>query len=218
MRGAFITFEGTEGVGKSTLGERALALLDADDRVVIVTREPGGTTLGEQIRHWILDGQHAALSAEVEALLMFAARGYHLDTVIRPALASGHWVLCDRFTDATYAYQGGGRGLSLDVLDTLKDAIQGTLSPDLTILLDAPIEIGLGRIAGREQDHFEREDHAFFERVRRCYLDLAAREPERFRIIDATRPLEEVWARVQDELKSFVAQFDGNAAPGANVG
>ena len=218
MRGAFITFEGTEGVGKSTFGERAFELLREDNREVVVTREPGGTALGEQIRHWILDGEHQSLSAEVEALLMFAARGYHLDTVIRPALASGRWVLCDRFTDATYAYQGGGRGMSQGVLDTLKDAIQGALTPDLTILLDAPIEVGLGRIASREQDHFEREDHAFFERVRRCYLDLAGREPERFKIVDATLPLEQVWARVSNEISLFVARFNGEAVAGSDVG
>ena len=126
--------------------------------------------------------------------------------------------MCDRFTDATYAYQGGGRGMSRDVLDTLKHAVQGALTPDLTILLDAPIEVGLGRIASREQDHFEREDRAFFERVRRCYLDLAAREPHRVKIVDATRPLEEVWTRVSDELRHFVERFDGDAVVGANVG
>lgn len=218
MRGAFITLEGTEGVGKSTLGDRASELLSGDDRRVVVTREPGGTKLGEQIRHWILDGQHESLSAQVEALLMFAARGYHLDTVIRPALAAGKWVLCDRFTDATYAYQGGGRGMSRDVLDTLKGAIQGALTPDLTILLDAPIDVGLGRIAGREQDHFEREDRAFFERVRRCYLDLAAREPQRIKIVDASLPLEQVWTRVVDELTRFVERFDGDSAAGGEVG
>ncbi len=218
MRGAFITFEGTEGVGKSTLGKRASEQLRNDNLDVLVTREPGGTTLGEQIRHWILDGEHESLSAEVETLLMFAARGYHLDTVIRPALASGRWVLCDRFTDATYAYQGGGRGMSHHVLDTLKEAIQGTLVPDLTILLDAPIDVGLDRIAGREQDHFERENREFFERVRRCYLDLAAKEPQRFVTVDATLPLEQVWAAVSSELRLFVNRFNGNAVAGSDLG
>lgn len=212
MRGAFITLEGTEGVGKSTLLERVCDLLKRDDREVVVTREPGGTELGEQIRQWILDGEHESLSAEVEALLMFAARGYHLDTVIRPALASGRWVLCDRFTDATYAYQGGGRGVSDNVLDTLKSAVQGRLAPDLTILLDAPIEVGLGRIANREQDHFEREDREFFERVRRRYLDLAASEPQRFEVVDATLPLEDVWERVSSALIRFANRFDEERA------
>ena len=217
MRGAFITFEGTEGVGKSTLGERAFELLRDAKLDVLVTREPGGTALGEQIRHWILEGEHESLSAEVEALLMFAARGYHLDTVIRPALAAGRWVLCDRFTDATYAYQGGGRGMSRDILDTLKEAVQGDLAPDLTILLDAPIEVGLGRIANREQDHFEREDGSFFERVRQSYLELAAMDPQRIAVVDATLPLEEVWVRVRDALSRFIERFDG-AVAGSNVG
>ncbi|NIW25231.1 MAG: dTMP kinase [Gammaproteobacteria bacterium] len=218
MRGAFITFEGTEGVGKSTLSERAVEQLRGEGLDVLVTREPGGTTLGEQIRRWILDGDHESLSAEVEALLMFAARGYHLDTVIRPALTSGRWVLCDRFTDATYAYQGGGRGMDHAVLDTLKRAVQGTLTPDLTILLDAPIEVGLGRIAGREQDHFEREDRAFFERVRSCYLDLAAREPQRFAVIDATLRIEQVWERVSDALSVFVDRFASDDVVGSDIG
>ena len=218
MRGAFITLEGTEGVGKSTLGERACDLLRNDDREVVVTREPGGTTLGEQVRHWILEGDHDSLSAEVEALLMFAARGYHLDTVIRPALASGRWVLCDRFTDATYAYQGGGRGMRSEILDMLKELVQGALTPDLTILLDAPIEVGLSRISNRVQDHFEREDREFFERVRSCYLDLSVREPQRIKIVDATLPLEQVWAQVSNELSEFLERFDGNAVVGANVG
>ena len=217
MRGAFITLEGTEGVGKSTVGERAVDLIRRTPLDVLATREPGGTTLGEQIRHWILEGEHESLSAEVEALLMFAARGYHLDTVIRPALAAGKWVLCDRFTDATYAYQGGGRGMSRNVLQTLKDAVHGDLAPDLTILLDAPVEVGLDRIADREQDHFEREDATFFERVRECYLDLAAMEPERFAIVDATLPLEEVWAQVRSELGLFIGRYDATTA-GSNVG
>lgn len=218
MRGAFITLEGTEGVGKSTLGERAVELLRAGNRDVVVTREPGGTTLGEQIRRWILDDEHDSLSGEVEALLMFAARGYHLDTVIRPALASGQWVLCDRFTDATYAYQGGGRGMNTRFLDSLKETVHGELTPDLTILLDAPIEVGLGRIAARKQDHFEREDRAFFERVRHCYLELAAQEPQRFRIVDATLPLEQVWERASMEISSFVERFGGDAAGESRVG
>jgi len=216
--GAFITLEGTEGVGKSTLCDLARELLSTEERSVVVTREPGGTPLGEQIRHWILDGNHEALSAEVEALLMFAARGYHLDTVIRPALAEGQWVLCDRFTDATYAYQGGGRGMSLDVLDTLRNAVHGALTPDLTILLDAPIEVGLERISGRAQDHFEREDRTFFERVRNTYLALAAAEPGRFCVVDSTRPLEQVWASVSEELARFIERFEGNMPVGANSG
>ena len=167
MAGAFVTLEGTEGVGKSTsLAYLEQTLLTAGQRVV-VTREPGGTPLGEQIRHWVLEDDHANLSAEIETLLMFAARAQHLDEVIRPALAAGAWVLCDRFTDATIAYQGGGRGAAAGLLESLKGAIQGDLEPDLTFLFDAPVEVGLARIADREPDNFERENHAFFDRVRR---------------------------------------------------
>lgn len=203
MSGAFITLEGTEGVGKSTLLARIRAWLGDRGHAVVVTREPGGTPLGERIRDWVLNGEHAALSAEVEALLMFAARGYHIDHVIRPALARGDWVLCDRFTDATIAYQGGGRGASRALLDALTAEVQKGLEPDLTILLDAPVEIGFGRIAGRDKDHFEREDRAFFDRVREAYLELASRNPRRIRVVDAAAPIEEVWARVVAELSRF---------------
>jgi len=206
-RGAFITLEGIEGVGKSTHRERCEALLKARGIDVVVTREPGGTDLGERLREWILESEHARLSAEVETLLMFAARGYHLDNVIRPALERGTWVLCDRFTDATFAYQGSGRGVHRPLLAALKSAIQGELEPDLTLLFDAPIEIGFGRIASRSKDHFEREDRAFFERVREGYAGLARSEPGRFRVIDATPPIDDVWAATAIELERFIARF-----------
>jgi dTMP kinase len=208
MNGAFITLEGIEGVGKSTLRERVEHLISQRGYTVVVTREPGGTPLGEQIREWILESEHAMLSAEVETLLMFAARGYHLDNVIRPALARGDWVLCDRFTDATFAYQGGGRGTSQALLNALKQAIQTDLEPALTILLDAPIEVGFSRIAGRAKDHFEREDRAFFERVRAAYLGLAAADQVRFRVIDAAASLEDVWCQVAAEISHFVDRFE----------
>jgi len=214
MTGAFITLEGTEGVGKSTLVELMRERLAQRGYSVVVTREPGGTALGEQIRHWILEDEHAALSADVEALLMFAARGYHLDNVIRPALASNSWVICDRFTDATYAYQGGGRDTSLALLDVLKSAIQGSFAPDLTLLLDAPIDVGLDRISDRPLDHFEREDRAFFERVRARYLAIAREDPARVKVIDATQSLEAVQAQAASELDAFVARFaSGSANP-----
>lgn len=205
--GAFITLEGTEGVGKSSclvIVERALADLG---HTVVVTREPGGTTLGEQVRTWILDGNHGALSAEVEALLMFAARAHHLDLLIRPALAAGEWVVCDRFTDATFAYQGGGRGADERFLESLAKAVQGTLKPDLTLLLDAPIEIGLQRIRERTHDHFEREGSEFFERVRGAYLARAAREPNRVKIVDASQSLERVEQQVLEQLDVFCSDF-----------
>ena len=185
MRGAFVTLEGGEGVGKTTNLALILAHLDTRGVEVVATREPGGTPLGETIRAWILDGEHGALSAEVEALLMFAARARHLDTVIRPALAAGKWVVCDRFTDATFAYQGGGRGADTRLLEALETGVQRGLEPDLTLLLDAPLEVGRRRIAARAPDHFEREQAPFFERVRRAYLERAQRDPKRVKVIDA---------------------------------
>jgi len=200
---AFVTLEGLEGVGKSTnLAYLEQLLVDAGEKVV-VTREPGGTPLGEQIRQWVLMGDHAGLPAEVETLLMFAARAQHLNEVIRPALADGAWVLCDRFTDATFAYQGGGRGAAIDLLEQLKRAIQRDLEPDLTLLFDAPVEVGFERIANRAHDHFEREDHSFFDKVRTTYLELAERYPERIKRIDATQSLD----TVQQELSGHLSEL-----------
>jgi dTMP kinase len=207
-RGAFVTVEGGEGVGKSS----SLAAIESHLRSrginVTLTREPGGTALGEAVRSWILGGEHGSLSAEVEALLMFAARSQHLDELIRPVLASGNWVVCDRFTDATLAYQGGGRGAAKRFLRTLAEEVQRGFVPDLTLLLDAPVDVGLARIADRPHDHFEREDRAFFERVRRTYLDLAAAEPARIRIVDASAPQTEVLEAIASELDAFCARFD----------
>jgi dTMP kinase len=211
MRGAFITLEGTEGVGKSTCLPAVQRLLEAAGHSVLVTREPGGTPLGERIRDWVLDAREEPLSATVEALLMFAARAHHLEQVIRPAIARGLWVVCDRFTDATLAYQGGGRGAERAFLEQLKQGVHGDLEPDLTLLFDAPVEVGLARIADREQDSFEKENHAFFERVRRSYLALAREQPERIRRVDATRPLAQVEADVEALLSEFAARF-GQAA------
>lgn len=211
-RGAFVTVEGGEGVGKSS----SLAAIESHLRSrgieVTLTREPGGTPLGEAVRAWILDGEHGSLSAEVEALLMFAARSRHLDELIRPALASGSWVVCDRFTDATLAYQGGGRGAELRFLRLLAEEVQRGFVPDLTLLLDAPVDVGLARIADRPHDHFEREDRAFFERVRRTYLDLAAAEPARIRVIDASAAQAEVLEAIARELDAFCARFDAAEA------
>ena len=206
-RGAFITIEGGEGVGKSTslrAIESALRVRGVD---ITTTREPGGTSLGEAVRSWILDGEHGALSAEVEALLMFAARAQHLDEVIRPALAAGRWVVCDRFTDATLAYQGGGRGAKSSFLANLVAAVQDGLDPDLTLLLDAPVNVGMARIADRPHDHFERESHDFFERVRSTYLKLAQANPERIRVIDATASAADVAAAIEREIDAFFRRF-----------
>ncbi len=209
-RGAFVTLEGVEGVGKSTVLTAIQTNLCSLGHTVLVTREPGGTPLAEQIREWILDGEHGTLSAEIEALLMFAARADHLDQIIRPALRDGRWVVCDRFTDATFAYQGGGRGAAPELLDSLVAAVQGRLRPDLTLLLDAPIEVGLQRIKARKPDHFEREDLEFFERVRQAYLDIAKREPERVKVIDAAQALESVQTQIDEQLDIFVKQFEPN--------
>jgi len=201
MRGAFITLEGGEGVGKSTSLGVIAAHLESRGLEVLATREPGGTPLGETIRRWILDGDHGALSAEVEALLMFAARAQHLDAVIRPALAAGKWVVCDRFTDATFAYQGGGRGADARLLAALEAGVQRGLVPDLTLLLDAPPEVGRRRIETRgAPDHFERERAPFFERVRQAYLDRARHDPKRIRIVDAGQTPERVQRDIIREL------------------
>ena len=200
MRGAFISLEGIEGVGKSTNVAFTAETVRRSGFDVVTTREPGGTGFGERVREWILTGDHGQLSAEIETLLMFAARARHLDEIIRPALDAGRWVVCDRFTDATFAYQGGGRGASRALLETLRSEIQKDLEPDLTLLLDAPLEVGAGRISSRTLDHFEREQRPFFERVRAAYLSLAAEQPARIKTIDAALPLE----RVQQQIAAHV--------------
>jgi dTMP kinase len=210
-RGAFITIEGGEGVGKTSSLETIVSFLGDRGIDVVTTREPGGTPLGEAVRAWVLDGDHGSLSAEVEALLMFAARAEHLHKLIRPALEHGTWIVCDRFTDATLAYQGGGRGADPGFLRSIAARIQGGLEPDLTILLDAPVAVGMARIADRPHDHFEREAASFFERVRRTYLDLAAAEPDRIRVVDASASRNAVHEAIEHELESFCRRFDAQA-------
>jgi dTMP kinase len=204
---AFVTLEGGEGVGKSTNLSFVADYLRERGAEVITTREPGGTSLGETIRSWILDGEHGVLSAEVEALLMFAARARHIESVIRPALAGGRWVVCDRFTDATFAYQGSGRGAQPQLLEALEAGVQRGLHPDLTLLLDAPLDVGRGRIAARKLDHFEREQEPFFERVRRGYLERAARNPARVKIVDASESLGDVQRAIATELDALLRRF-----------
>jgi dTMP kinase len=206
-RGAFITLEGGEGVGKSTNLAFVAEYLSARGVDVLTTREPGGTPLGEKIRSWILEGEHGPLSAEVEALLMFAARARHLETVIRPALTEGQWVVCDRFTDATFAYQGSGRGAEPRLLESREAGVQREIDPDLTLLLDAPLDIGRRRIAARRLDHFEREDQPFFERVRQGYLERAARYPARIKIVDAAPALDGVQRAIAAELDVLLSRF-----------
>ena len=207
MRGAFISLEGVEGVGKSTNVAFTADAVRSAGFDVVTTREPGGTQLGERVREWILNGDHGTLSPEIEALLMFAARARHLDEIIRPALAAGRWVVCDRFTDATIAYQGGGRGASRSLLDALKAEIQKGLEPDLTLLLDAPLDVGASRISDRKPDHFEREQRPFFERVRNAYLSLAEQYPQRIKVIDAAVPLPRVQRQIEAEVGALVSRF-----------
>lgn len=198
--GRFITVEGVEGVGKSTNISFVAEELRRMGRSVLQTREPGGTPLGERIRGLLLDpGQQVPPLTEL--LLIFAARAAHLDAVIRPALKAGQWVVCDRFTDASYAYQGGGRGLPSTVIDNLAALVHADLQPELTLLLDAPPAVTSARQAARpERDRFEQESDAFFSRVRTAYLERVARDPERFCVIDASRPLTEVQADIRRAL------------------
>jgi dTMP kinase len=198
--------EGIEGVGKSTNLKFVADTVERAGHQVVTTREPGGTSFGETVRDWILNGDHGQLSADIEALLMFAARARHLDEVIRPGLAAGKWIVCDRFSDATFAYQGGGRGASAALLENLTSEIQRGLEPDLTLLLDAPLDVGTSRIASRVPDHFEREQQPFFERVRATYLSLARTHPERIKVIDASQPLELVQRQIEGHLRQLVAR------------
>jgi dTMP kinase len=204
QRGLFITVEGGEGVGKTTNLETLKQWMQAQGIPYVLTREPGGTPLAEDIRHLLLDKREESVSATAELLLIFAARAQHLQQVIEPALSAGQWVLCDRFTDATYAYQGGGRGMPPAGIAQLETLVQGELRPDLTLLFDAPIEVGMARAGKRgELDRFELEQTAFFEQVRQSYLVRARAEPGRFRMVDTDRPLDEI-AR---ELKSVMNLF-----------
>jgi dTMP kinase len=201
----FITVEGIEGVGKSTHMNFIAERLQARGRSVVQTREPGGTPLGEGIRALLLDRAHAGMNADAELLLIFAARAQHIEKVIRPSLAAGKDVLCDRFTDATYAYQGGGRGIGIDRIAVLESFVQRTLRPHLTFLLDAPAEIACARARHRsESDRFEAEDMAFFDRVRAAYLQRSAREPGRFRIVDATQTLDAVRQEIADLVQRMI--------------
>ncbi len=191
MRGKFITLEGIDGAGKSTHHAWLINLLEQRGKTVVATREPGGTPLGEKLRELLL---HEPMHLETEALLMFAARREHLDKVILPALQRGDWVVSDRFSDASFAYQGGGRGLGREKLETLETWVQAGLQPDLTLLFDVPVEVAQTRLAkvGHALDRFELEKQAFFERVRQTYLDRAARDPRRFVVVDARQTPQDI--------------------------
>lgn len=203
--GAFITFEGIEGAGKSSNISYAETLLKKSGKAVVLTREPGGTLLGEALRELLLGHQHEGMSFKAELLMMFAARAQHLDAKIIPAIDRGEWVICDRFTDATYAYQGGGRHLDTAAISTLETLVQGECRPDLTILLDLPVALGLERAGKRSMpDRFEQEQHDFFERVRAAYLQIAERDPQRVKVVDASLPLEQVQPQIKSVLSTFL--------------
>ncbi len=210
MTGLFITLEGPEGAGKSTNREYLAERLRERGIDVLLTREPGGTPLAERIRELLLDPSDEAMTADTELLLVFAARAQHLQQVIRPALARGCVVLCDRFTDATYAYQGGGRGLSIERIAQLEQFVQGELRPDLTLIFDLPIEIGLARAAARGRlDRFEQEGRGFFEAVRQAYLQRAAQAPQRYRVLDAGQTLAQVQGDIDALLPSLLEACRG---------
>jgi dTMP kinase len=200
----FITFEGIEGVGKTTQLKFMAERLRKAGIPVLLTREPGGTEIGEEVRDILLKHRHERVAPLTELLLMFAARAQHVDTIIKPALEKGRWVLCDRFTDASYAYQGGGRGIDRDEIEVLENLVLGDFRPNYTLLFDAPVEIGLKRVNNRgSHDRFEREKMDFFERVRAAYGLRAQMNLKRYKIIDASKPVEVVEkevAKVCDEI------------------
>jgi len=211
QRGCFITLEGLDGAGKSTHVPWLVQALRGHGLDVVSTREPGGTELGEQLRRMVLN---QAMRLETETLLMFAARCEHVRTLIEPALARGQWVVCDRFTDASYAYQGGGRGLGAAAIQTLEQWVHPDLQPDRTWLFDVPLEVARQRLGdARQPDRFEQEGAAFFERTRKAYHEQAARHPSRVRILDSTRPIEAIRADLARQVRELVLAHDGRAAP-----
>jgi len=201
-KGFFISLEGGEGAGKSTQNKHIIEWLEGRGLEVVEAREPGGTIVSEQIRRVLLDTRNAGLGATAELLLMFAARSQLVQEVILPALADGKVIVCDRFADASYAYQGGGRQLGAETVEVLEKLVLKDLQPDLTLLFDIPVEKGMKRVAGRgESDRFEIESIRFFERVRAAYLERATANPQRFRIVDASLDEDRVWLQVRNILK-----------------
>lgn len=208
MRGRFITLEGSEGSGKSTNLAFIHQYLQQAGIDVALTREPGGTPLGEAIRELLLDHRNNEMASDTELLLMFAARAQHLQELILPSLKAGKWVLCDRFTDATYAYQGAGRGIAQERIAQLESWVQGELRPDLTLFLDLPVAQGLARAGERSTpDRFEREQLDFFERVRQGYLAQAASAPQRYRVVDASQSLDAVQSQIQSVLDEYLDAY-----------
>jgi dTMP kinase len=207
MAGKFITLEGGEGAGKTTCMEHVEARLREAGLDLAVTREPGGTRIGEKIRELLLDRGNFDILDDTELLLMFAARSQHINELIRPAIEAGTWVLCDRFTDATYAYQGGGRDIDKSRIRELEQWVQQGLKPDLTLLLDLPVHVGLERATQRSKpDRFESENISFMENMREAYLEIARADPGRVKIIDSSRPLEEVLEQIDSVIDDALEQ------------
>jgi dTMP kinase len=214
MIGKFITVEGSEGVGKSTQITVVRQEIERQGFEVVTTKEPGGTKRADQIRKLLLTPEAEAMPATAELLLMFASRAIHVENLVRPALAAGKWVVCDRFTDSTYAYQGHGRGLPREMIASLENFVQQDLRPDLTLLLDAPVDVAMDRVRTRNLDarnldngdRIERERHDFFERVRSGYLELAKQWPQRFAIIDASEPIDVVSKQIRDHIRRFTGK------------
>ena len=205
MTGRFITLEGGEGVGKTSNIAFIQSLLENRNISVLLTREPGGTVLAETLRELLLDKEQEEIAGPAELLMMFAARAQHIKHIIKPALEQGIWVLCDRFTDATYAYQGGGRNMERSSIGWLENFVQGDLRPDLTLLLDVPIQVGMHRAGKRGVlDRFESEKMTFFEQVRQEYLSIAEQQPERVKVIDAMVSLEGVQTQIEQILIPFI--------------
>lgn len=202
--GKFITVEGGDGVGKSTQIYLIYEFLQEKGLEVKLTREPGGTEIGEMIRNWILYGEHDQLDLTTEASLMFAARAYHVDHIIRPSIENGIWVVSDRFTDATYAYQGYAKGLNIEVIETLEKTIINDFKPHMTFLLDSEIDLSRERMKDRTLDYFEREDDSFYHKIREGYLKLANANKERIKIINASQSIENVNAEINSYLESLI--------------
>jgi dTMP kinase len=203
-KGKFITVEGGDGVGKSTQISLIYEFLKEKRLQVKLTREPGGTEIGEMIRNWILYGEHDQLDLTTEASLMFAARAYHVDHIIRPSIENGIWVISDRFTDATYAYQGYAKGLNIEVIETLERTIVNDFKPHMTFLLDSEIDLSRKRMKDRTLDYFEREDDSFYHKIREGYLKLANANKERIKIINASQSIENVNAEINSYLEALI--------------
>jgi len=205
MSGKFISIEGIEGAGKSTQLSFIQQFLTERGQQLVVTREPGGTELGEQIRSLLLTPTKSPMAIDTELLLMFAARAEHVEQIIKPALNRGHWVLSDRFTDATFAYQGGGRGIVQQRINELAKWTLNGLQPDLTLLFDLPVELGQQRVLSRNQsiDRFEQEKVDFFEKIRACYLQRAKAEPDRIKVIDASHSIAEIQVQLTEILRTL---------------